>query len=168
MIRVGLLIVALFGSAEAFVVASSRPALQQARRSATPAMQLFGFGGGATAEKDKVPKGWKKVPSASRPGEFSYLNVATGKKYNKLPQAAFFDDEMDTTAKPAWNALQQEKLENRGYRSPQEAAGFGENGEDLANAGGALYLAFVPFLVFGLYYIFGNGPNPYSSSGGNF
>ena len=54
------------------------------------------------------------------------------------------------------------------YRSVQEAAGFGENGEDLANAGGALYLAFVPFLVFGLYYIFGNGPNPYSSSGGNF
>merc|ERR1719163_2681379 len=46
-----------------------------------------------------MPKGWKRVKSESRPGEFSYLNTKTGKKYDKLPQSAlnqiegdFFDD----------------------------------------------------------------------------
>ena len=35
------------------------------------------------------PKGWKKVPSQSRPGKFSYLNTKTGQRYDKLPRDAF-------------------------------------------------------------------------------
>lgn len=134
--RVGLLILAMFGSTEAFAVASSRAALQQAR-SSTPAMQFF------NPKKDGADA------------------------IKKRQSREFYDDEKDTTAKPMWNALQEEKRANRGYRSPQEAAGFGENGEDLANTGGALYLATVPFLLFAISYIFGGIGSPYSS-GGNF
>merc|ERR1719163_387291 len=56
-----------------------------------------------------MPKGWKRVKSQSRPGEFSYENTKTGQRYNKLPNSLnrrtigeFYDDEQDTTAKPFW------------------------------------------------------------------
>merc|ERR1719421_454277 len=72
-------------------------------------MQFGGlFGGGAATEE--MPKGWKKVKSQSRPGEFSYLNEKTGQRYDRLPPSLmrgrqggdFFDDEKDTTAKAFW------------------------------------------------------------------
>ena len=37
---------------------------------------------------------------------------------------------------------------------------LGENGEDLANAGGILYLAFVPFLLLCFAYFFSARPRP--------
>ena len=50
----------------------------------------------------------------------------------------FFDDERDTTNQQVWN--------------PQ----YADNGErDLATEGGIYYVAFVPFLLFGLGYLFG-------------
>ena len=37
------------------------------------------------------PKGWKKVPSQSRPGKFSYLNQKTGERYDRIPNSAWKD-----------------------------------------------------------------------------
>jgi len=34
------------------------------------------------------PPGWKKVPSESRPGKFSYLNVKTKERYDRIPNSA--------------------------------------------------------------------------------
>merc|ERR1719163_2454053 len=92
-------------------------------RAASPDMQLFGLG--KKSDTEKLPKGWKKVPSRSRPGEFSYENIKTGQVYSDLPRSAFmggggefFDDEKDTTAKPLWqwNAKEKEQ-EYGGFRS---------------------------------------------------
>ena len=38
--------------------------------------------------EDNLPPGWRKVPSQSRPGQFSFENSATRERYDKLPQAA--------------------------------------------------------------------------------
>jgi hypothetical protein len=35
------------------------------------------------------PKGWRKVPSRSRPGKFSYENIKTKEVYSRLPPSAF-------------------------------------------------------------------------------
>lgn len=76
-------------------------------RASGPAMQ-FSFGGGGKKEAT-LPKGWKKVKSRSRPGEFSYENTKTGQVYSELPPSLFrrsggefFDDEKDTVSKKAW------------------------------------------------------------------
>ena len=90
------------------------------QRMAMPAMQFF------SGEQKGIPKGWKKVASESRPGEFSFLNLKTGKKYDKLPATGgnFYDDERDTTAKPAWNPFAAEEAKaNMEFRSDAEAAG---------------------------------------------
>jgi len=115
---------------------------------------------------EKIPKGWKKVKSQSREGEFSYVQVSTGKRYDKLPQSSFYDDEQDTVSGPAWDWRAEEKRIEQNYRSPQEAAGFNADGGDLANTGGVIYLATVPFLLFALFYLFGAIGSPYSR--GNF
>ena len=158
-----LLVAAMATAIAAFSAPASRAAA--VNRGARVSMQF----GNPFAKKEEagVPKGWKKVPSSSRPGEFSYLQISTGKKFDRLPQSAasFYDDERDTVSKPAWSAFAKEKRDEQEYRSPQEAAGFAENGGDLANAGGALYLAFVPFLAFALFYAFGSAPNPYGGIG---
>ena len=90
--------------AVAFTAPAARPGFAAAR-AATPAMQFFGGGKGA----ETLPKGWKKVKSRSRPGQFSYLNEKNGQVYDSLPASLmrrtgseFFDDEKDTTAKPFW------------------------------------------------------------------
>ena len=60
-----------------------------------------------------------------------------------------YDDEVDTTG-------------NRGYQP-----NFVENGEvDLANVGGELYLAFVPFLLF--FFAYASGAFNFGYSQGNF
>lgn len=127
----------------------------------------FGFGGGGNKG---LPKGWKKVPSQSRPGEFSYLNTETGKRYDRLPVGNFYDDERDTVTAPSWNPFAKEESDAANYGSVQEAAGFAEDGGDLANAGGILYLAFVPFLLFAAAYVFGgvNIAGGFYGSSGNF
>ena len=151
------------------------PSLQRAGvvaapgRAVRPTMQLFGIGG---PPKEKLPPGWKKVKSRSRPGKFSYENVKTGQRYDRLPQVRvkgdFYDDDRDTTAKPLWNWKQQEEEEEfGGFRSAQEQAGFSASGGDLSTEGGVLYVAFIPFLLFFLFYVFGNIGSPYSG-GGNF
>ena len=75
-------LLALAGSVAAFTAPGApRPALASAR-TAGVAMQ-------------KLPKGWKKVKSRSRPGEFSYQDTATGKVYSDIPArfgGSFFDD----------------------------------------------------------------------------
>ena len=38
--------------------------------------------------EDQLPPGWRKVPSTSRPGQFSYEQTATKERYDKLPPAA--------------------------------------------------------------------------------
>jgi len=120
-------------------------------RSPQPAMQFFKGAGKAEAG---VPRGWKKVASESRPGQFSYLNLKTGQKYDKLPTSgAFYDDEQDTTYNKdrAWDPFAAEKRAAN-FRSDVEAAGFNDDGEDLANTGGGIYVALIPFLAFVIAY----------------
>jgi hypothetical protein len=77
----------------------------------------------------------------------------------------FYDDEQDTVSKPFWN-WRQDEIDQAAYQSAEEQAGFGEGGEDLALVGLAPYLAFVPFLLVALTYLFGGGGSgPYNSSG---
>lgn len=45
----------------------------------------YGVENGAGAAVDDLPPGWKKVPSQSRPGQFSYLNVNTGERVMEKP-----------------------------------------------------------------------------------
>ena len=109
----------------------------------------------------KLPRGWKKVKSQSRPGEFSYLNTKTGQRFDQPPKDGnnFFDDEKDTTQKPLWqwqsNEEVQDAYKKAGFRSPQEAAGFAADGGDLATEGGIYYVAFIPFLLLFVAYVFG-------------
>jgi len=35
------------------------------------------------------PRGWRKVPSRSRPGKFSYENVKTKERYDRIPNWAW-------------------------------------------------------------------------------
>jgi len=152
-----MVLVALVAGANAFSP-SSRPALGCMQRVANPAMRAT----------EKLPNGWKKVKSMSRPGEFSYLNEATGERYDRLPnkfRGTIYDDEVDTTAKPLWQWNAQEKKAESEYASSMEAAGFMPNGEDLAGAGGVYYIAFIPFLLFFLAYVFGSIGSPYGTTG---
>ena len=158
MLRTALALVLAFatGAAAFGTPTALRPALAPAR--------------GSNVLMQKLPPGWKKVKSRSRPGEFSYLNQKTGQTFDKPPGAArdFFDDEKDTTAKPLWQWNAEEKaVQDLGFRSPQEAAGFGAGGEDLATAGGIYYVAFIPFLLFFVAYVFGGVGSIYGK-GGNF
>ena len=130
-------VLALAAGAVAFNTPSTRPALVQPR-AASPVMQ-------------KLPKGWRKVPSRSRPGEFSFKNMKTGQVYDRIPTGgSFYDDEVDTVSRKPWSFgggdTQKEVDMNE--------VGFYE-GEDLATVGGVYYLAFVPFLLFFISYIFG-------------
>ena len=38
---------------------------------------------------EEVPQGWRKIPSQSRPGKFSYENIKTKERYDRLPNSAF-------------------------------------------------------------------------------
>ena len=129
---------ALVAGAVAFNGPSTRPALVQ-QRAASPVMQ-------------KVPKGWKRVPSRSRPGQFSFKNIKTGQVYDRIPTGgkAFYDDEVDTVSRKLWSFGGVDETEE----IDMNEVGFYE-GEDIATVGGVYYLAFVPFLLFFLSYIFG-------------
>jgi len=35
------------------------------------------------------PRGWQKVESRSRPGKFSYENMKTGERYDRIPNSAW-------------------------------------------------------------------------------
>lgn len=150
------------GGAEAFAGPTSRAAVPLTQRAATQ-MQFFKAG---QSKPEAVPKGWRKVPSNSRPGQFSYENIKTKKRYDRIPSGQFYDDELDTVSKAPWNPFAEEER-TKEFASAVEAAGFDENGNDLANSGGILYLATVPFLAFALFYLSGSIGSPYST-GGNF
>ena len=163
MVNAALVTLVALGGAEAFAGPAARPPMPMVRH-ATPTMQ-FGFGGGGK-QQGGVPKGWKKVPSQSRPGQFSYENIKTGQRFDRLPSSEIYDDEVDTVSKAAWNPFAEEERVQQ-FRSAEEAAGFDENGNDLANSGGIIYLATVPFLLFALSYLGGALGSPYKG-GGNF
>ena len=38
------------------------------------------------------PKGWRKVPSRSRPGKFSYENIKTKERYDRIPNWAWKEE----------------------------------------------------------------------------
>lgn len=38
---------------------------------------------------EEIPKGWRKEPSQSRPGKFSYVEIKTKERYDRLPNRAF-------------------------------------------------------------------------------
>merc|ERR1719163_2564266 len=99
-----------------------RPAALASARHAAPSMQ-FGRGG---STKETLPKGWKKVPSNSRPGKFSYLNTSTGKRYDRIPKSTVYDDEEDTYAGrfAFWKA--EESVDEFSNLSDAERAGFTE------------------------------------------
>ena len=40
---------------------------------------------------EEIPPGWRKEPSQSRPGKFSYVNIKTRERYDRLPNSAFID-----------------------------------------------------------------------------
>jgi hypothetical protein len=136
------------------------------RRSPAPAMQLFG----KAKPKDGLPPGWKKVPSQSRPGQFSYLNTKTKKRYDRLPanlaKGNFYDDEADTIPDrfAFWKADPAEDEE-----SPEEFMnnlGFAEGGRDLATDGLLIYAAFIPFLL--LVFAYSTGAFSFGYSTGNY
>ena len=93
------------------------------------------------------------------------LRAAKGRTFESRCDS-FYDDEKDTVTQTPWSFLQTEKKSQ--FRSVQEEAGFGEDGDDLAMVGLAPYLAFLPFLLFFFSYVFGDqsGSGPYST--GNF
>jgi len=146
--RVACSIALLSCSAEAFQV-PVRPGALASARHAAPAMQ-FGFSD--ARRKENLPKGWKKVPSNSRPGQFSYLEIKTGKRYDRAPMQNVYDDEEDTYASrfAFWKPDAPETS-----LDDVEAAGFAPGGKDLANDGLYLYAAFIPFLLFCASYFFG-------------
>ena len=148
-------------SASAFTApsfAGSRP-LAPARHPEVVA-QLFGK---KTAAADALPKGWRKVPSRSRPGEFSYENIKTKQVYDKLPVGAFYDDERDTVSKPAWKPPSWNDDEDM---TDAERSGFTADGRDLAAAGSEIYYAIVPFLFFA--FLYSNGIFSFGYDNGNF
>ena len=154
---------ALLSGAAALQVAG-RPAALASARHAAPTMQ-FGRGGGST--KEQIPKGWKKVPSNSRPGKFSYLNTKTNQRYDSLPQQNVYDDEVDTYASrfQFWKA-DDSPVGFEGEMDDLDAQGFGEGGQDLANQGLGVYLAFVPFLLF--FFAYSTGAFSFGYDTGNF
>ena len=38
---------------------------------------------------EEIPAGWRKIPSQSRPGKFSYENIKTRERFDRLPNSAF-------------------------------------------------------------------------------
>jgi len=119
------------------------------------------FGKKSDAGEQKLPKGWRKVPSRSKPGTFSFENIKTKERFDKLPSSFFFDDERDTVSKPAWRApVVSDDM------SDAERAGFGEGGRDLSEVGSELYYAFIPFILFGIAY--SNGIFSFGYENGNF
>ena len=38
---------------------------------------------------EEIPAGWRKIPSQSRPGKFSYENIKTKERFDRLPNSAF-------------------------------------------------------------------------------
>ena len=45
----------------------------------------------ASDPDEPVPPGWKKQPSESRPGKYSYLNIKTKERFDRLPNGAWGD-----------------------------------------------------------------------------
>ena len=121
--------------------------------------QLFGK---KTAAAEALPKGWRKVPSRSRPGEFSYENIKTKQVYDKLPVGAFYDDERDTVSRPAWKP----PTFGEDDMTDAERSGFTADGRDLAAAGSEIYYAVIPFLLFA--FLYSNGIFSFGYDNGNF
>jgi len=44
-----------------------------------------GVGGSAHSLSDGLPKGWKAVPSLSRPGQYTYVHTPSGLKQSRRP-----------------------------------------------------------------------------------
>ena len=156
-----ILSLALVAGAAAFTApsrAGSRP-LTLARHPEVVA-QFGGFGKKSNAA-DAVPKGWRKVPSRSRPGEFSFENMKTKERFDKLPMGSFFDDERDTVSKPMWKppTINDDMTD-------AERSGFTADGRDLAAAGSEIYYAIVPFLLFA--FLYSNGVFSFGYENGNF
>lgn len=116
--------------------------------------------------KGEPPEGWKKVPSQSRPGQFSYLNVQTGQRYDKLPGAGLFDDDRDAREPAPWSKLWGAEEEEEYRLEGANAAGFAPDGSDLANLGGGLYAALLPFLL--LVIAYSTGLFSFGYENGNF
>merc|ERR1719258_805594 len=89
--------------------------------------------GKKSAATEQLPKGWRKVPSRSRPGEFSFENIKTRERFDKLPVGSFYDDERDTVSKPLWD-FNRDAVDRSGM-SDAERSGYTADGRDLAAAG---------------------------------
>lgn len=144
--------------------AASALALRSAAsRSGGIALQ-FGLG----KKSDGLPKGWRKVPSRSRPGQFSYENTKTGQVFDRPPGGGnIYDDEVDTVTQTPWEVLFAKKQEERADTMTDiERAGYTAEGKDLAAAGGEIYLALVPALL--LFFLYSNGIFSFGYADGNF
>ena len=131
------------------------------------------FGGGKKAAATKLPKGWRKVPSRSRPNAFSYENTKTGERFDRPPNAAgkfggaVYDDEVDTVSQTPWEVLfARKQKEEPDTMTDMERAGYTADGRDLASAGGEIYLALVPALL--LFFLYSNGVFSFGYADGNF
>merc|ERR1719258_512421 len=123
--------------------------------------------GKKSAAAEQLPKGWRKVPSRSRPGEFSFENIKTRERFDKLPVGSFYDDERDTVSKPLWDFNRDANKEvNLGGMTDAERSGFTADGRDLASAGSEIYFAFIPFLL--LAFAYSNGIFSFGYADGNF
>lgn len=107
----------------------SRPSQQQQQRGAD--------GGGPHGEASRalkaaidsaLPPSWRKVPSASRPGQFSYLHVPTGYKQSEVPTS----DAPSPAALAAWQRAN--GTANAG-RPPATAMGGGPGGRMVPPSG---------------------------------
>ena len=150
----------------AFVPPGSQLAARRPVARGTVAAQFGGFGK-KSAAAEQLPKGWRKVPSRSRPGEFSFENIKTRERFDKLPVGSFYDDERDTVSKPLWDFNRDANKEvNLSDMSDAERSGFTADGRDLASAGSEIYFAFIPFLL--LAFAYSNGIFSFGYADGNF
>ena len=149
--------------ASAFAPAT-KPAfnLQQQQRASAPLMQ-FNFFNDDRSDLEKYFDNEKKGKNKRTATKSRKTAKRTGTK--SRVRGEFYDDEADTTAKPFWQWDAEQEYEDLGFRSPQEAAGFAPGGGDLANMGGVYYVAFIPFLLFFVSYVFGGFGELYGSKG---
>ena len=101
--------------------AQQPPRPQPSPRSSPTANIRGGGGGGENRTSRALPPSWKQVPSASRPGEWSYLHLQTGYKQAHFPES-------DQLPPEVLQAFQRQQATAGGNGRPPPTAIYGGGG----------------------------------------